>query len=1325
MSPATLRWLPSGMLLLLGVFAQARAQQPGPVDPAAPRVDAAAAKAALAKLELDGGVEAAVKDAVRPDFQRAVALLEEARDFGDRAAVLSAAVERAPVELDAVRGELASLPTADRAEISIPAAAPVEELQKDLDARRLALVKLRAELAAAGSESRRLSGRPGEISARLPDAQRELKAARAEWLATGALPDKASPGQIAKQLLLEAAVANLGGEVAMLEAERVGLAGTAKLAEARRDLLARKVALAAGESEALKAEIAGRLTREAQRVRAIAEADAGELEGAGPAVRALADEVRQLAADFERVVEDIKSVSAAQAGAQAEVTELNRRYEVVSGQIEFGDSGRAMAQVVLDLRRRLPGRRVLKHRLGDLEEQLDSAQLSAFLIEGKIREQGDLEKKFGGGGEGPAARLLSTRADLLAKLDRQYGNLVGARAALIADGRRYADRVAEVEQLLEESFFWMRSSPPIGAQTGAGLPAALSWLATGDFWGEVAGRWLARAGESWPLNALAAAALVALAATRRRTVRALVATGVETRRISTDCYTHTAKAMACTILLAVPVPIVLWHSGWLLWRDTSPEGRPQLFGLALLAGGWMAFALRSLAEACREGGIAEAHFGSPPAVLRRLRRASLAFLLAYVPSLLVAITTFYADDPGHFDSLGRLVFIASHLFWALLLWRLFHPERGVVGPRGDDGEHLLVRWAKLWHPLLSLCPVALVFSAAAGYVITAFNLSLQLFTTLAVIGTGVLAYRLALRWFLIKERKLALAMALEERAARREAARAEALAESGEEQDAAPADEEVVREEELDLESIGGQTRRLLAFFFMVGTMLAVALLWSRTVPFLEPLADIRPAFGLSLLDIGKIALVIGFSVILIKNLPGLLELAMLRHTSIAPGTRYAVATLCRYAVTAIAIAVVLDALSIDWSQLGWIAAALGVGIGFGLQEVVANFICGLILLFERPVRVGDVITIEGITGRVTRIRIRATEITDWDRKEFVVPNKALVTGTLLNWTLNNSVNRAVINVGVAYGSDTGRAREILCEIGADHPLVLDDPPPVASFEAFGESSLDLSLRAYLPDMENRLRTITELHAEIDAASPRPESRSRSRSATCISAAAGPPGRGAVRATPFRGLALAVSAAWCIVCAMSSPLPLLPDPDLEEYGDRIARSMERYAKRLRPGELRALFDTPTVSVLQEMRAGIGADSVGVWSADEGRENLVASVAEPVDERFLGRQQPLSEGFISLVFASEQPICENRVAEDARHSKRIDSIVGHTTEAMIAVPFYLGGVLKGVVSAVRWGEGPTSGASFRTGDLRSVQRGAVVVERLVNLGLARVILGLEL
>lgn len=145
-------------------------------------------------------------------------------------------------------------------------------------------------------------------------------------------------------------------------------------------------------------------------------------------------------------------------------------------------------------------------------------------------------------------------------------------------------------------------------------------------------------------------------------------------------------------------------------------------------------------------------------------------------------------------------------------------------------------------------------------------------------------------------------------------------------------------------------------------------------------------------------------------------------------------------------------------------------------------FVHGGCKWIERPIRVGDVVTVDDVTGVVSRIRIRATSITNWDRKEYVVPNKEFITGRLLNWTLSGKVNRVVVEVGLAHGSDTEQARGLLVQVANNHPLVLKDPPAMAGFEGFGEHALKLTLRAFLPTLDNRLQVIHELHTAIDQA---------------------------------------------------------------------------------------------------------------------------------------------------------------------------------------------------------------------------------------------------
>jgi potassium efflux system protein len=215
------------------------------------------------------------------------------------------------------------------------------------------------------------------------------------------------------------------------------------------------------------------------------------------------------------------------------------------------------------------------------------------------------------------------------------------------------------------------------------------------------------------------------------------------------------------------------------------------------------------------------------------------------------------------------------------------------------------------------------------------------------------------------------------------------------------------------------------------------------------------------------------------RNLPGLIELGLLSQTSIDAASRYAITSILRYAIVITGTVVGLQLLGMRWSQLQWMAAALTVGLGFGLQEIFANFVSGLILLFERPFRVGDVISVGDLTGRVTRIRTRATTILDFDNREIVVPNKNFITGQLLNWTLSDSTTRITIRVGVAYGTDPEQVHARLLQAAANHPLVLRDPEPRSWFLAFGASSLDFELRVFVESLADRLQVQSELHRDI------------------------------------------------------------------------------------------------------------------------------------------------------------------------------------------------------------------------------------------------------
>lgn len=216
------------------------------------------------------------------------------------------------------------------------------------------------------------------------------------------------------------------------------------------------------------------------------------------------------------------------------------------------------------------------------------------------------------------------------------------------------------------------------------------------------------------------------------------------------------------------------------------------------------------------------------------------------------------------------------------------------------------------------------------------------------------------------------------------------------------------------------------------------------------------------------------------RNIPGLLEITILQRLPFTASGRYAITTITRYILVIIGLAMTFSAIGIGWSKVQWLAAAITVGLGFGLQEIFTNFVSGLIILFERQIRVGDVVTVGNISGKVSHIQMRATTITDWDHKELIIPNKEFVTGQVINWSLSDTILRILIPVGIAYGSDTKLAYENLLAAAQAHLNALNEPEPTVRFVAFGESSLDFELRVYIPHPDLQLETKHDLHMDID-----------------------------------------------------------------------------------------------------------------------------------------------------------------------------------------------------------------------------------------------------
>jgi potassium efflux system protein len=248
-----------------------------------------------------------------------------------------------------------------------------------------------------------------------------------------------------------------------------------------------------------------------------------------------------------------------------------------------------------------------------------------------------------------------------------------------------------------------------------------------------------------------------------------------------------------------------------------------------------------------------------------------------------------------------------------------------------------------------------------------------------------------------------------------------------------------------------------------------------RNIPFGFKIGEIQVSFETLLTAVFVLLLLL----IVTRIVQRWLETELLPRTKLEPSLQLSIVTIFGYVGAITAIGLALTGVGFDLQKVALIAGALSVGIGFGLQSVVSNFVCGLILLTERPIRVGDSIVVKGEEGWVRRVRVRATEIETFDRASVIIPNSEFITGVVKNWTRTNTLGRIVIKVGVAYDSDPVQVRDILIDIAGTHPQIMQSPPPGAFLLGFGDSALEFELRCVVADVEKALSVRSDLHYAI------------------------------------------------------------------------------------------------------------------------------------------------------------------------------------------------------------------------------------------------------
>lgn len=529
---------------------------------------------------------------------------------------------------------------------------------------------------------------------------------------------------------------------------------------------------------------------------------------------------------------------------------------------------------------------------------------------------------------------------------------------------------------------------------------------------------------------------------------------------------YTTMALIATALRAAPPALMVAALASLFAADKD------IFSVALTivlynVAGWL-FTAKLLNLLCEKDGIARKHFQWKQPLCDRLRLETQWFLRWLLPFLAVAAVLYRLY--GTVPLLGRLVMLA------LILWIALHIAVAIVRSVKASGTMILSTFIVRFQLILALS----AFAAAIGVV---FGLRLSVIfvisTVLDTLQVGValaIAYSFLLHWLQLARRRLRFEELLKARANQAD----QTVSEMG-----------VVEDEKENLVDLGEETRQLLNAAAVVVGLSILYFLWAPILPVFNAMSAVTLWTSTIMVDgvatvhrvtleiLVSVVLMISVSVYAARKLPALVELVLRSRTDVSAGTRYTVSTLLNYIILGAGILIALSRLGLDWSKLQWLVAALGVGIGFGLQEIVANFICGLIILFERPISVGDIITVGDQDGIVTRIRIRATTIRDWDNKELVIPNKEIITGRLLNWSLTDTRLRLTLPVGIAYGSDAALALKILAETVADDKRVLVDPAPSIIFSDFGDNSLNMICRFFIDNVDNMWPVKTNLHLEI------------------------------------------------------------------------------------------------------------------------------------------------------------------------------------------------------------------------------------------------------
>lgn len=675
--------------------------------------------------------------------------------------------------------------------------------------------------------------------------------------------------------------------------------------------------------------------------------------------------------------------------------------------------------------------------------------------------------------------LLLERRKMASDVIKSLNNQLNLAISLELTQQRITQISDQIQAQLDQQSFWVRSNNPINLDWLKALPTSLDI----QFSGMLKHLGFPTNFDNLPyllsyvlILIIIGGAIFKFKPTIKQRL-ALINSEINTLR--SDSQWHTPIALVLTGLLNLSGTLwflaVCQMIGFFFFRD------PQEFWdwSFRMAGYWWFFNVWYAIY--RPNGIFVRHFGFAQNDAEKFRSVVKHIIVAVILLLNTSVFSNVMDNGLANDVLGELNTIAALIFCVVMIAPRFNSALRSFEKSQSKRNNVVVKTIQV---LLQLIPVGLIVLVALGYYYTALNLIQHMINSYIAWCVWFILRQTVYRGITVSSRRLAHRRLQEKRRQK-----AEDLNES-------PSSDDVVlvtaQEEGLALNEVRSQLLRFADLFIWTALFAIFYFVWSDLITVASYLRDITlwqqssqvdgvsVTESITLFNLLVALVIIAITYVLVRNISGILEVLVFSRVKLSQGTPYTITTLLTYVIVAIGGAWAFATLGMSWSKLQWLFAALSVGLGFGMQEIFANFVSGIILLFERPIRVGDTVTINDITGTVAKIRIRAITIIDPDRKEVIVPNKSFVTGQVTNWALSNTVTRLIVNIGVAYGSDLALVKRLLLQAANEQPGILKDPEPHALFLSFGASTLDHELRVYVGQVSERTNVTDALNRRIN-----------------------------------------------------------------------------------------------------------------------------------------------------------------------------------------------------------------------------------------------------